>query len=466
MPTTPLTPAQVAPPTSDSSSDPAWAWAPYQPSGKRPWTRALAGHLLRRAGFGATWAELEQAVADGPRRTVDRLVRPDADLADFNRSHDDYESSAAAGGSADALRAWWLRRMIKSPQPLLEKMTLFWHDHFAVSAARVPIARLMWEHVRQLRAHALGHFPALMAHVLQDPAVLLALGAASNRKARPNEHLARQLLQRYTLGAGQFSDRDVRETARALTGKFVLRGQLRHFEREHDAGVKTILGQSGAFNGRDVLHVALEHPATARHIVRRLFRWFVSETEEAGDDMLAPLAEAYAKDYDTGRLVETILRSNFFYSADAYRRRVKRPVEFALGIIRALEGNVPTLRLANELAALGENLYYPPTTKGWAAGQHWINPALIIARNNLALALVGGQAPYGKKLNPVQVAQSHGRQDAAAAGRFLVDLLLPGDAASDVPRIAQQESAGGGNLPTSLRKLTHRLTTLPEFQLA
>jgi hypothetical protein len=122
--------------------------------------------------------------------------------------------------------------------------------------------------------------------------------------------------------------------------------------------------------------------------------------------------------------------------------------------------------MANELAALGENLYYPPTVKGWAAGRHWINPAMIVGRSNFALALVGGKGPYGDKLNPMRVAQSHGHKDLTAAGRFLIDLLLQGDVPADVIRIVHQETAGGGHLATRVRELTHRLVTIPEFHLA
>ncbi|MBM3890865.1 MAG: DUF1800 domain-containing protein, partial [Verrucomicrobia bacterium] len=166
-------------------SDPIWAWAPYQPNDARPWTLQLAGHLYRRAAFGGNWNQLRRAVADGPQRTVDALLKPASDVEAFNRAHDKNEASASSGNATDNLRAWWLRRMIETPHPLLEKMTLFWHGYFAISNAKVNSALMMSRHVQQLRRHALGSFAAMLEGVCSDPAVFLHLEAKANRKARP-----------------------------------------------------------------------------------------------------------------------------------------------------------------------------------------------------------------------------------------------------------------------------------------
>jgi uncharacterized protein (DUF1800 family) len=324
----------------------------------------------------------------------------------------------------------------------------------------------MHAHVGLLRKHALGRFPDLLKAVAADPAVLSAFDAQANRKAEPSEHFARQLLTRFTVGPGQFSDRDVRDTARAFTGWFVLRGELRYFEREYDGQAKTVLGTTGNFDGAGVLQVLLDQPATAQHLTRRLYRWFVSETDEPEDSLLKPLADAFAADYDVRALVETMLRSNLFFSATAYRQKVKRPVEFALGIVRGLEGTVPTLRLANDLAWLGERLYDPPTGEGWAGGEHWINPATIMGRSNLALDLVRGAGPYGNKLNPAEVAGKYGHTDMESAAQFFSDLFLQGDVPADVANTTLEGLTDGGDLGTRLRTLAQRVVTLPEFQLA
>jgi len=449
-------------------SDPAWAWAAYEPDAGRPWNLAQAGHLYRRAAFGANWDQLQQALSDGPQWAVNNLLRPQADTAKFNREYDEYESSA---GSVTALRAWWLRRIIQTPHPLLEKMTLFWHSHFAANSAEVKNARLMQRHVRLLRGQALNSFRALLKAIPRDPAVLIWLGAEANRKALPNENFARSLMEAFTLGPGYYTEKDVREAARAFTGWFVLRGQLRYIPREHDENVKHILGHKGNFTGDDVVRIVLEQPATPQRLVRKLYRWLICETEEPDAMLIAPLAQSFAKDYDVLGLVETMLRSNLFFSPVAYRRRIKCPVEFALGIVKGLEGVVSTTQLAQDLADLGQNLYNPPTEKGWTGGRHWINSATLVGRHNLALALLRGSGPYGNKLNPWAVAKKHGRSTPESATRFLLDLFLQGDLEPDVyDRVLKttQDPAGVGSsdLKGMVRRFAHTVVTLPEFHLA
>ncbi|MBL7188153.1 MAG: DUF1800 domain-containing protein [Phycisphaerae bacterium] len=444
--------------------DPRWAWAAYEPDADRPWNLAQAGHLYRRAAFGANWEQLQQALSDGPQRTIDKLLRPQAETAQFNRTYDEYE---AATGSVDQLRAWWLRRMIQTPHPLQEKMTLFWHSHFATNAAAVKNARLMQQHVGLLRGQALGSFRILLKGILQDPAVLLWLGAEANRKASPNENLARTIMETFTLGPDHCTENDIRNAARAFTGWFVLRSKLRYISREHDNGEKQILGRSGNFARDDVTRIILEQPATSRRLVQRLYRWLISETAGPDEALILPLAESFATDYDVLKLVETMLRSNLFFSPAAYRRRIKSPAEFALGIVKALEGTVSTTQLANDLADLGQNLYNPPTVKGWAGGQHWINSTAILARQNLASALLRGSGPYGDKLNPWGIAQKHGCATPESAQSFLLDLFLQGSFGPDVNDAllktrGRQDDDGGGRT----RSLAHAIVTLAEFHLA
>ena len=448
--------------------DPAWAWAPYRPDDRRPWNLARAGHLFRRAGFGADWGTLRQALADGPEAAVGRLLRPEADTAAFNRQLDEYESAGAGAGSAEGLRSWWLRRMIQTPHPLLEKMTLFWHGHLATSNAKVQNAQLVQQHVALLRKHALGRFDALLAAVSRDPAMLVWLGSDANRKAQPSEHFARALFEQFTLGPGNFTEEDVQEAARALTGWFVLRGRLRYYEREHDAGTKRVLGRVGKFGVDDVVRIVLGQSATPRFLVRKLYRWLISETDEPDDKLIAPLAESLARDYDVSRVVETMLRSNLLFSEAAYRRRVKGPVEFAVGIVRGLEGLVPTERLGADLAALGQNLYHPPTTLGWQGGRHWINQSTLVGRSKLARALLAPGGPYGGKLDPAALAARHGHASPESAGPFLLDLFLGGDVPEAVrTKVLQTAPASGGaNAPARIRRLAHAVLTLPEFHLA
>jgi uncharacterized protein (DUF1800 family) len=449
-------------------NDPDWAWAEYEPDAERPWNLAQAGHLYRRAAFGANWNQLQQALSDGPRRTINKLLRPQADMAAFNRTYDDYEASAV---SVDALRAWWLRRIIQTPHPLLEKMTLFWHSHFATSGEKVKSARLMQQYIRLLRSQALNSFRTLLEGISHDPAVLVWLDADANRKALPNENFARPLMETFTLGPGQYTEKDVSEASRAFTGWFVLSEQLRYIQREHDENIKHILGQEGNFKDDNVIRILLEYPATSKRLVSKLYNWLICETEPPDANLIAPLAESFAKDYDVQKVMETMLRSNLFFSPAAYRRRIKCPAEFAVGIIRGLEGVVSTTELAQDLANLGQNLCYPPTVNGWAGGQQWITNATMIGRYNLASALLSDSGPYANKLNPSGIAQKYGFSTLESETQFMLDLFLQGNLNPDVYdtmlKMDKEETSNDGNkIEGKIRNFAHAVMTLPEFHLA
>jgi hypothetical protein len=439
--------------------DPSWAWAPYRPDAHLPWSLELAAHLYRRAAFGANWGELQQALADGPELAVSKLLRPKAEVTAFNRTYDAYEEAAV--GSAGGVPAWWLRRLLETPHPVLEQMTLFWHNHFAITNTRVNHPAMMCRYLHLLRRNALGRFDALLESVVNEPAVLVCLGARANRKARPSLDFARALMEQFTLGPGRFSEPDVQGAARALTGWFVSQEETHYLPREHDSGAKTLLGRQGDFGRPDLLRLLLEQPATAQLLVRKLHRWLVSETASPPDSLVAPLAADFAKDFDITRLLETMLRSNLFFSG--CRQKIKSPVQFAVGLVRGLEGTVGTVRLASDLADLGQDLFQPPTLKGWAGGQCWINRFTLPGRARLAQDLLADSGPYGAKLDPAATASKYGQSAPEAARRFLVRLLFPGD----LPEKTRQALLAGqlGGLPDPLRRFSGLLAALPECQL-
>jgi uncharacterized protein (DUF1800 family) len=424
--------------------DPQQAWARYEPDASCPWNLARAGHLYRRAAFGATWPQLQRTLADGPQQTLDGLLRPAADVAAFNRQLDDYETPPGDDRNATELRAWWLQRMLRTPHPLLEKMTLFWHGHCAANNAKVESAPAMQRYLQLLRRHALGDFRALLTGLVQEVALFASLDAKANRKAQPNAGFPRWLLEAQ-LGAA--SEEDVHEAARAFTGWFVQLDQLRFIEREHDAGAKKILGRAGNFGAADVARLVLEQPATSATLVRKLYRWLISETAEPDAQLLAPLVTAFAKNYDTLALVETMLRSHHFFAPEAYRQRVKSPVEYALGLALGLETPVATQPLGEALAGLGQNLLHPPTGTGWSGGRNWLNPATVAGRLKLADALLRN-GPYIENSNPAAVAQKHGQP----AATFFAGLYLQGGAAP-------------GAEPDA-RRAAYAAAAQPEFQLA
>ncbi|MHB0960149.1 MAG: DUF1800 domain-containing protein [Pirellulaceae bacterium] len=462
------------PPVAGSSTspvlalDPQWAWAEYQPDAQRPWDLARAGHLYRRATFGASWPQLQQAVAEGPQTTIERLVRPAADVQTLEATMDQDEDAVARASGIESLRAWWLRRLIMTGFPLREKMTVFWHSHFGVSNARVNDGQLMMRHVRTLRNHALGSYRALLDGVSQDPAVFLALGADANRKSTPNERFSRQLMERFSLGPGHYGEEDVREAARAFTGWFVLRGRLRYLAHEYDAGPKRVLGQEGQWQPGDIVRIVLEQPDTPRLVARKLFRWLISEVDDPSDELIQPMAEMLGQQYDVGRVVETMLRSNVFFSEHALHRRIKSPVEYAVGLVAAFETLVPTLPLGDSLAELGQNLYFPPTTRGWMGGAHWINPATLLGRRNLAGRLLAKSGPLGGKLDPANLVRQYGGTGPQEQAELLVNLLLQDQLAPAVRMalIASVTNDSSGTADERWRRLTHELVTMPEFQLS
>jgi uncharacterized protein (DUF1800 family) len=454
---------------------------PYTPTPADPWDRRKAGHLLRRTGFGPTAAELDAAVRDGFEATVERVLtgRPDAD--DFTRTSDYMasERSLPAGAPLPRLTAWWLDRMLKTGHPLREKLALFWHNHFATSHAKVQNARFMLGQYRLVHRHALGSFRDLLVAMGTDPAMMVWLDTTESVRGRPNENYARELMELFSLGIGNYTETDIREAARAFTGYEVSAGAGTFNARKHDPTDKTVFGRTGPFRGDDVARMCLDNPACARFVVRKLYRFLVSEAEPPAADVVEPLAAQFRESgYDTGRVVATVLRSRLFFSAAAYRQRIKPPVEFALGIVRGLEGTVGTLPLAEALPGLGQVPFAPPSVKGWDGGPAWLNAQTLLARNNLALALTGAEdSRFGRRCDPAALLSRHGKTADTDAVDFLLGVFLQGDVpapsrerllayldqARTVRHPAYWSAADGAG--HRLRAVTHLVLTLPEFQL-
>jgi uncharacterized protein (DUF1800 family) len=459
--------------------DPRWAWQPYRPTPESLWDLRKVGHLYRRAGFGATWAELQTGLADGPEKTVSRLLAGGPNQEAFEQETGRVAAIVARSNNGPQLRAWWLMRMLYTPHPLQEKLTLFWHNHFATSNAKVNNAGYMLGQYELMRRHALGSFRQLLTAMSLDPAMMLWLDAGLSKKGMPNENYARELMELFSLGIGHYTEKDIREAARAFTGWEVKNGKAAFTAGQHDAGTKTVLGRTGNFKPDDVVGICLEQRACPRFLAGKLFRCLVSESITPTPELLEPLAEQLrASDYDIGKLVETILRSNLFYAPAVYRTRVKSPVEFALGIVRALEGRIGTLALAAALEELGQNVFYPPSVKGWDGGQAWLNGQTLLARQNLALALTSTEdGRFGRRTDPAALARKHGKTDGSEPVEFFLGLFLQGDAPSEARSRLEQYlgQAKKGSVPVywtaadaadqRLRALCHLVLTLPEFQL-
>lgn len=410
-------------------------WAVYRPTRSAPWDHARAWTLRRRAGFGATWGELKRDVEDGPNAAIDRMLvgtcRLDGVASDFDRTAELLGDAASSSSDDHRLQAWWLYRMLFTPDPLTERLTLLWHDHFATSQLKVDDVGAMRAQNETFRRQGRGPFRELVNALLRDPALLVWLDAPSNRKEKPNENLARELMELFTLGVGNYTESDVKGAARALTGRTVVQGRYAFQEADHDDGAKTILRKTGAFDGEQLAVLLLEQPAAANRLAWRLCQGFLGEGV-ADATATRALAEQLRRDeLHIGRAVETILRSERFFSAPNLHSRVVDPVGYVVGAVRSLERLDPppsTLLLAEWTRRLGQVLFFPPNVGGWPGGRSWLSGRAVLARGNFAAALVEGQLDAQSNPAPADLhalANRHARDgDSRDALGFFSDLLL------------------------------------------
>lgn len=373
-------------------------WSPYRPTAAALWNLERAWTLRRRAGFGATWAELQRDASDGPGPAVDRVLAGECRVqgvpSDFGPMADLLADSAVSASDVRRLQAWWFYRALFTPDPLQERLTLAWHDHFATSQLKVEDVAAMRQQNETFRRLGRGPFGDLLRAMLRDPALLAWLDAPSNRKGKPNENLARELLELFTLGVGRYSEADVKETARALTGRNVAQGSFAFRADDHDDGMKTILGKSARFDGDALADHLLAQSSVADRLAWRLCATFFGEGV-ADAAAQSDLADRLRRDgLHVGRAVETILRSSLFFSPENLHTRVADPVGLVIGSVRALEQFAPppsTLLLAEWTARLGQELFYPPNVGGWPGGRAWLSGRGVVARANFAAALAEGR---------------------------------------------------------------------------
>ncbi len=403
-------------------------------------TRDQLAHLLRRATFGPRASEVDRAVAAGAEATIAQLLHPaGADAAATatpmpSLGADPYAVTVPTGDRAARTRAaaqlrdqirtatlWWLDRMVAADHQLAEKLVFFWHGHWATSVTKVRSAQLMLVQQQAFRRYGSGDFGALLRAMLRDPALLIWLDGQRNTRQAPNENLARELMELFTLGIGAYTEADVRNGARALTGWQVDRATAAAAFRpaRHDPGTGTILGRSGTFDADGFAALLLAQPAQARFLARRLWFRFAGDGEVPAAT-LDRLATAYGARHDTTDLVGALLRDAAFPATAA--GLVRQPVEWLVGALRQLEIRPSKLpdatarQLLTGLAALGQVPFQPPSVGGWPGGAAWLTTSAAEARVRLAttIAARAGTGPLAA-LTAVPAAQ---RPDALA--RLLV----------------------------------------------
>lgn len=461
--------------------DPAEAW---QPAVAEQWNLKWAAHLYRRAAFGyppasffggeSAGESLRIAVEQGIDASVEQLLAGGSGRQEFDELMDQIGRHIAdKDPELKQLQGWWLYRMLHSPHPLLERTTLFWHNHFATSAAKVRKLPLMMKQNQLLRQHALGSFRSLLHEVGRDPAMLIWLDSNSNVKGQPNENYAREVMELFSLGEGNYTEQDIREAARALTGWGTANGEFRFTESQHDAGNKTVLGKTGNWNGDDVASILLDQDAAARFLVRKLYRQFISENESPPDRLLEPLAARLREsDYDIRSCLQTMLRSQLFFSDVAYRQRIKSPVDYVVGLLSSFDAQgqgISMDSLAESMDGLGQALFAPPNVKGWDGGHDWLNSATLLARHNLAWRMIGGDAS-NLDIDPQKLTDKLGKKTPKQQVDLLLELLLPGDtndsAREKLLAFARSSDTQEEQKPTLLRQLAHTILLMPEYQLA
>jgi len=381
------------------------------------WNFTTAAHLLNRAGFGGPPAEIEKLAALGPEAAVAHFVdyekipdptpdpewaRPDPErpkklmearqLGEEERRKRLREIQRADRQHMLELRGWWFERMAKGPRPLQEKMVLFWHGHFATSVEKVREAYLMWRQNDLFRRQASGNWLGMLIEVAQDPAMLVWLDQAQSRKEHPNENFAREVMELFALGEGHYTEKDITEGARALTGWSYSRPDQKFVNRRfwHDAGEKVIFGKRGNFNGEDFLEMIVAQPQAARFITAKLWNFFAGQMPS--DEIVTALADIFRKSNNTFKpVLRAMFSSEEFYSPSIIRNQVKSPVQWLVGSARMLERELPPPMVCFSLTRnLGQDLFAPPNVKGWDGGLSWITTNNLLARYNEAATLVQG----------------------------------------------------------------------------
>ena len=403
---------------------------------------ALMGHLMRRAGFGAPYAELETRAARGYAATVEELLHPEGqeavDIELLYRFIPGYEG--ALGPPLN--QAEWVYRMINTQRPLEEKMALFWHQLFATGNSKVDNPPELTQQIEMFRRCGLGSFRDLLVELARSPAMIFWLDNNGNHRGAINENWGRELLELFSMGVGNYSEDDIKEASRAFTGwtigPKIPRNPLGRFywsfeyrPEDHDDGEKTFLGQTGTFNGEDIIDIVVKQPATARFLSRHLYNFFVADEPQVPSWNITPPNDPAAIDalvasyHESGGEIRAMLRTLFnadFFKSARYSR-VKSPAELVIGAVR-LAGNYQGPRpgfnqLAFECAYQGQELLNPPSVESWHTGAEWIDGGALVRRVNFAAGLLGDTSLPG-----VQAIIGRLRRRGAMSPAQMVDACL------------------------------------------
>jgi uncharacterized protein (DUF1800 family) len=460
---------------------------PIEPTEADPFDSVKAAHLLARAGFGGTPAEVARVMSLGPvDAAYDLLDFPDApaeeqsksDVPDLSgiegypKTFDERRRNLAGltpeeririnnqmmAGNREALFAtaeWWMKRMASGKYPMQEKLTLFWHGHFTTSARDERSAWLMWQQNETHRRHAAGNFRAYVKAISRDPAMLGYLNNQQNRKGSPNENYARELMELFTLGIGNYTEQDIKEAARAFTGWHHDGEQFVFRRNQHDTADKTFMRRTGAFGGDEVIDIILEQDASAAYIASRVWNFFVADQikPEHAASLGALLRE---NDYELRPLLITIFTSKAFYDRAVIGTQIKSPIQLIVGSARMMGIDLPRrARISGALEQMGQVPFFPPNVKGWPGGRTWINSGTLFVRYNTALMLAN-------ELDTSKVLEAPSKPGVLV--QQWVDRLI--QRPIDVDKMNDLTAAAGSAVTKdSAKRLIELIVSMPEYQL-
>lgn len=466
-------------------------------------------YLFARAVFGATPAELAEADRKSLRKVVRQLFRDSEAVTELrvvepeqNETKQQLKGMVRDGQldkdmlkerireNAEKVRdlnLLWVDRMATGKGALREKMALFWHGHFACRAqGRNPV--LMQQYANTLRQNALGKFGDLLMAVSKEPAMLQFLNNQQNRKNAPNENFAREVMELFTLGRGNYSEHDIKEAARAFTGwQFTPEGQFVFRERVHDEGEKTLFGKTGAFKGEDVIAMLLENRQTAHFVTAKIYRFFVNENDD--EKRVDELADQFYKSgYDITELMESIFTANWFYEPKNIGAHIKSPVELLAGLRHTLgvKFDQPQPQIFVQ-RTLGQLLFYPPNVAGWPGGKNWIDSSSLLFRMqlpnyvlkaadvlvrpkedgdvNTQLLARKGNAKFRTTVNWADFEKAFANTPDAGLTNALAETLLPFPLRPDQQTVLESQLKPGQTRPERIHTLTAAIMGLPEYQL-
>lgn len=490
---------------------------PLEPIDRKEFDYAAAQHLLQRAGFGGTPAQVRALVSLGLDKAVDYLVdfegaRVSNEGFEFRndilraQTPEEQETLRRARAAKDAetiarlererqerqnadraqiaaMKRWWLTRMIETGRPLQEKLTLFWHGHFATGYRTIENSWHMLMQNGLFRSRCAAGFSDLAIGIISDPAMLKYLDNDENRRSSPNENLARELLELFMLGEGNgYTERDIKEGARALTGR-TFRGNDYYFDRKvHDTGGKQILRRSGDFGGEDFVSIVLEQPGCARFISYKLYRFFVNDSpalDREGVETIERMAKLMRDSrYQLRPVLAALFRSRHFYADGNRQSIIKSPTQLVVQAVRGL-GTPPRSvdRLVELSDLMGQELFQPPSVKGWPGGRAWINTATMFTRQNTAVYLITGRNTRGPGSGDAEaydamhlvehLRDSRGAIDPTECVRSLATTVLGMDPGAERRRTLEEylRSVGGTIDNDRLKALLCLITAMPEYQL-